>query len=137
MQRITFVVALTGVLLGGFGAIASADDKADLIERDKAWGAAGTKGDADAVAKLLADNLLSVSGKGVIDKKAEVAATKPEPAGTQYEPTDYKVVFLDKDTAVMTHGTKGADAHYSMHVWTRKSGQWQVVATSTTPVDNE
>jgi hypothetical protein len=136
MQRISFV-ALTGVLLVGFGAIASADDKADVIERDKAWGAAGTKGDADAVAGFLADNLISVSGKGVTDKKGDLAATEPAPAGTQYEPTDYKVIFLDKDTAVMTHGTKGADAHYSMHVWSRKSGQWQVVATSTTPVEGK
>ena len=136
MQRIAFV-ALTGVLLVGFGAIASADDEADVIERDKAWGAAGTKGDVDTVAKLLADNLISVSSKGVTDTKRELAATEPAPAGTQYEPTDYKVIFLDKDTAVMTHGTKGADAHYSMHVWSRKSGQWQVVATSTTPVEHK
>jgi hypothetical protein len=136
MQRMT-LVALTGVLLVGFGAGASADDKADLIERDKAWGSAGTKGDAEAVAKLLADNLVSVSGKGVTDKKGELAANEPAPAGTQYEPTDYTVMFLDKDTAIMTHGTKGADAHYSMHVWSRKSGQWQVVATSTTPVEGK
>lgn len=136
MQRIT-LVALTGALLVGFGAIASADDKADLIERDKAWGAAGTKGDAEAAAKLLADSLVSVSGKGVTDKKGELAANEPAPAGTQYEPTDYTVTFLDKDTAIMTHGTKGAEAHYSMHVWSRKSGQWQVVATSTTPVEGK
>ena len=136
MQRMIWV-ALTGVLLAGFGAIASADDKADLIERDKAWGAAGTKGDAEAVAKILADNLVSVSNKGVTDKKGELAANEPAPAGTQYEPTDFTVAFLDKDTAVMTHGTKGADAHYSMHVWSRKSGQWQVVATSTTPVEGK
>jgi hypothetical protein len=130
-------VALTGVLLAGFGAIASADDKADLIERDKAWGAAGTKGDAEAVAKILADNLVSVSNKGVTDKEGELAANEPAPAGTQYEPTDFTVTFLDKDTAVMTHGTKGADAHYSMHVWSRKSGQWQVVATSSTPAEGK
>ena len=136
MKRMIWV-ALTGVLLAGFGAIASADDKADLIERDKAWGAAGTKGDAEAVAKILADNLVSVSNKGVTDKKGELAANEPAPAGTRYEPTDFTVTFLDKDTAVMTHGTKGADAHYSMHVWSRKSGQWQVVATSTTPVEGK
>ena len=136
MQRMIWV-ALTGMLLAGFGAIASADDKADLIERDKAWGAAGTKGDAEAVAKILADNLVSASNKGVTDKKGELAANEPAPAGTQYEPTDFTVTFLDKDTAIMTHGTKGADAHYSMHVWSRKSGQWQVVATSTTPVEGK
>lgn len=130
-------VALAGVLLAVFGATAHADDKADLIARDKAWGAAGVKGDLEAVAKLLADNLVSVSDKGVTDKKGELAATEPVPAGTKYEPTDYTVSFLDKDTAVMTHRTTGADAHYSLHVWSRKSGQWQVVATSTTPVERK
>ena len=134
MQRYTTTV-LAGVLLVLFGATAGADDTADLIAQDMAWGAAGTKGDTAAVAKLLADNLVSVSGQGVTDKKGELADSEPAPAGTKYEPTDYKVMFLDKDTAVMTHGTKGEDAHYSLHVWSRKSGQWQVVASSATPVE--
>ena len=136
MRKIS-LVALAGVLLAGFGVTAYADDKADLIARDKAWGAAGVKGDLEAVAKLLADNLVSVSDQGVTDKKGELAATEPVPAGTKYEPMDYTVSFLDKDTAVMTHRTTGPDAHYSMHVWSRKSGQWQVVATSTTPVKSK
>jgi len=136
MQRISLVV-LTGTLLAAFGAIASADDTADLIAQDKAWGAAGTKGDADAVAKFLADNLVSVSENGVRDKQGDLADTEPAPAGTQYEPTDYKVMFLNADTAVMTHGTKGEDAHHSLHVWSRKGGKWQVVATSSTPVKSK
>lgn len=133
-MRKNSIAVVTGVLLFASGVTAYADDKADLIARDKAWGAAGVKGDLDAVAKLLADSLVSVSDKGVTDKKGELAANEPVPAGTKYEPTDYTVAFLDKDTAVMTHRTAGADAHYSLHVWSRKSGQWQVVATSTTPV---
>jgi hypothetical protein len=136
MQRIPLVV-LTGTLLAAFGATASADDTADLIAQDKAWGAAGTKGDADAVAKLLAENVVSVSEAGVRGKQGELADTKPAPAGTQYEPTDYKVTFLDADTAIMTHGTKGEEAHYSLHVWSRKGGKWQVVATSSTPIKSK
>jgi hypothetical protein len=136
MQRIRFVV-LTGALLAAFGATASADDTADLIAKDKAWGAAGTKGDTDAVSKLLADNLVSVSESGVRGKQGELADNEPAPAGTQYEPTDYKVMFLDADTAVMTHGTKGEEPHNSLHVWSRKGGQWQVVATSSTPVESK
>jgi hypothetical protein len=134
MKHVTAMV-LAGVLLAGFSTGAGADDTADLIAQDKAWGAAGTKGDKDAVAKMLADDLLSVSEKGVTDKKGDLAATEPAPAGTTYEATDYKVTFLDKNTAIMTHGTKGEDAHYSLHVWSRKSGQWKVVATSSTPVE--
>ena len=136
MQRNSIVV-LTCALLAAFSASASADDTADLIAQDKAWGAAGTKGDTDAVAKLLADDLVSVNEGGVRGKQAELADTQPAPAGAQYEPTDYKVTFLNADTAVMTHGTKGEDAHHSLHVWSRKGGQWQVVATSSTPVKSQ
>jgi hypothetical protein len=84
-------------------------------------------------AKLLADKVVSVTEGGVRGKQGEIADMKLEPAGTRYEPTDYKVTFINPDTAIMTHGTKGADAHYSLHVWSRKGGTWQVVATSTTP----
>jgi hypothetical protein len=132
MQRITLVLAST--LLAAFCATAIADDTADLIAQDKAWGTAGTKGDRDAVAKFLADDVVSVDQSGVRNKQAELATTEPAPAGSQYEPTDYKVTFLNADTAVMTHDTKGDDAHHSLHVWSRKGGTWQVVATSSTPV---
>jgi hypothetical protein len=125
---------LAGTLLAAFCATAIADDKADLIAQDKAWGEAGTKGDKDAVAKFLADNVVSVDETGVRNKQAQLAATEPAPAGTQYEPTDYRVTFLNADTAIMTHDTKGEDAHHSLHVWSRKGGKWQVVATSSTLV---
>lgn len=127
---------LTAALLAVSAPVA-ADESADLIALDKQWGASGMKGDTDAVAKLLADDLVSISENGILDKKGELANNEPAPAGAKYEPTDYKVKFLDADTAVMTHGTKGDEAHYSMHVWSRQGGKWQVVATATTPVASE
>jgi ketosteroid isomerase-like protein len=136
MKHVTAMI-LAGTLLAGVGTMARADDTADLIAQDKAWAAAGMKGDKVAVAAFLADDLVSVDQKGVTDKKGNLAATEPAPAGATYEPTDYKVMFLDKDTAVMTHGTKGQDAHYSLHVWSKKSGQWKVVASSSTPVESK
>jgi hypothetical protein len=126
--------ALTAVLSAG---AARADTTADLIKLDKEWGTSGIKGDAAAMSKLLADDLVSVDQDGIRDKKGELAAVKPEPAGTQYEPTDYKVTFLSDDVAIMTHGTKGKDAHHSLHVWSHKGGQWKVVATSSTPAKTE
>jgi len=135
MQRMSCIVS-TAVLLA-VAATVSADDTADLIAIDKEWGASGMKGDTNAVAKILADGLVSVSENGVTDKKGELANNEPAPAGAKYEPTDYKVTFLNADTALMTHGTKGDEAHYSMHVWSRKGGKWQVVATATTPVASE
>lgn len=131
-----------GSLMGVVGVMATllavstarADVTADLIQLDRDWGAAGIKGDAAAVGKLLADDLVSVDGDAVRDKKGELALVKAEPAGTTYEPTDYKVKLLGDDVAIMTHGTKGKDPHHSLHVWSRKNGQWRVVATSSTPV---
>lgn len=114
-----------------------ADDTAALIALDKQWGEAGSKGDTTAVAKLLADNLVSVTEAGVRGKKEELADNEPAPAGTKYEPTNFKVTFLDANTAIMTHETTGEDAHVSLHVWSKKGGAWQVVATSTTPAASE
>ncbi len=136
MRRFTIlIVAVLLVLVGA--AAASADDSAALIDLDKKWGEAGTSGDTEAVAKILADELVSVFEGGVRGKKGELADNTPTPAGAKYEPTDYKVTFVDGDTAIMTHGTKGEDAHYSLHVWSKKSGSWLVVATSTTPVTGD
>jgi Domain of unknown function (DUF4440) len=131
MKHVTAIVVF-GAALAAFATSARADDRADLIALDKAWGEAGVKGDNAAVAKLLDDGLVSVSEDGVRDKQGELADNQA-PAGATYQPTDYKVVFLNADTAVMTHGTKGEQAHYSLHVWARKGGTWNVVATSTTP----
>lgn len=130
MQRTLIIV---GTLLVVFAASAVADDSAALIALDKQWGEATMKGNMAVAAKLLADNVVSVSDQGVRGKQAELADNEPAPAGTRYEPTDYKVTFINPDTAIMTHGTKGADAHYSLHVWSRKGDAWQIVASSTTP----
>jgi hypothetical protein len=122
-----------GALLVMFTAGAGASDTDDLIALDKQWGESGVKGDMSMTQKLLADKVVSVTPQGVRGKKEELADNAPAPTGTRYEPTDYKVTFVNPDTAVMTHSTKGADAHHSLHVWMRKGSNWQIVATSTTP----
>jgi hypothetical protein len=131
MQRIT--VALATFLVTFTAAAAAADDTDALIALDKQWGESVVKGDTAVSAKVLADKVVSVTESGVQGKQRMLTDLKPAPAGTRYEPTDFKVTFINPDTAIMTHGTQGADAHYSLHVWSRKSGTWQVIATSTTP----
>jgi len=133
--KATFGLAASLLIL--FAGIASADDTADLIALDKAWGNAGIKGDTKAMAGLLSDKLVSVSPDGVTDKQGDLAASEPAPAGATYEAGDYKVTFLDPNTAIMTHSTKGEDAHYSLHVWVRKGSTWQVAASSSTPAAKE
>jgi hypothetical protein len=128
------ILVTVATLLVMFTATARAADDTDaLIALDKQWGESVVKGDTTVSAKLLADKVVSVTESGVTGKQRTLADMKAAPAGTSYEPTDYKVTFINPDTAIMTHSTKGADAHYSLHVWSRKGGTWQVIATSTTP----
>ena len=125
------IVVSVATFLVMFAATAyAADDTEALIALDKQWGESAIKGDKTVSEKVLADNVVSVDENGVMGKQAMIADIKPAPAGTRYEPTDYKVTFMNPDTAIMTHATKGADAHYSLHVWSRKGGTWQIVATS-------
>jgi hypothetical protein len=131
MKSILVTVATFLVMFAA--AAHAADDTAALIALDKQWGESVVKGDTAVSAKVLADTVVSVTESGVQGKQGMLADLKPAPAGTRYEPTDFKVTFINPDMAIMTHGTKGADAHYSLHVWSRKSGMWQVIATSTTP----
>ena len=66
---------------------ALADPTADLIKLDRDWGAAGVKGDAAAVGKLLADNLVSVDNEGVRNKQAELAMVKARSAAIYRRPS--------------------------------------------------
>lgn len=136
MKRTIVAAATLLIMFTAFASAQAADDTDALIALDKKWGESGVKGDTAAAAKLLAEKLVSVTESGVRGKQGELADMKPEPAGTRYEPGDYKVTFINPDTAIMTHSTKGTDAHYSLHVWSRVGGTWQVVATSTTPVES-
>ena len=123
-----------GALLLTLAASAGATDTDELIALDKQWGESGVKGDPAVATRLLSDKVVSVSENGVRGKQGELADMEPAAAGTRYEPTDYKVMFVNPDTAIMTHDTKGAEAHHSLHVFSReKGGKWQIVATSTTP----
>ena len=138
MMRSTHVMLAAATLAATFlSGVAQADTTADLIALDKKWGETGIKGDAKGMESLLSDKLVSVDQDGIRDRKQELATVKPEPAGTKYEPTDYKVTMLGNDMALMTHTTKGKDAHNSLHLWSKESGQWQVIATSSTPVKSK
>lgn len=129
-QRTLIVIAILGLVFGG---VAFGDDTEALIELDKQWGAAAVAGDMDAVGALLADDVVAVSEDGIHGKEHETMADDTIAEGTVYEPTDFEVRFLDEETAIMTHAVAGENAHYSLHVWSKKSGTWQVIATASAP----
>src|SRR5262249_51415744 len=126
----SILVAVAACLVMFAAAAHAADDTEALIALDKQWGESTLKRDKTVSEKMVPDKVVSVDENGVMGKQAMLADLKPAPAGTRYEPTGYKVTFMNPDTAIMTHGTKGADAHYSLHIWSRKGGTWQIIATS-------
>ncbi len=112
---------------------AAADDKEALIALDKEW---GNTADTETLSQILADELIAIAPNGLATKEDQLAdsAAAGDQAGS-YEADQYKVVFLDDNTAVMVHHASTPDAHWSLHDWVKRDGRWQVVATSTTPTN--
>ena len=132
MKSRTLPLALLAMTFTVGVAQAAEDAKEKLILLDKQWGEATVKGDTETVASLLADELLSVDDQGVTGK-AEQLNAEPQPE-TPYVAGDYKVVFVDDTTAVMTHTVEGSQPHRSFHVWAKRDGAWKVVATMSMPI---
>ena len=118
----------------------------ELITLDKSWGDAGLKGDTAVLERLLADDFIGNSPTGVATKAQNIAEAKtnaPNITNATYVADEYTVRLLDANTAVMTHratekglnkGKEYTDQHRSMHVWVKRDGRWQVVASQATPI---
>jgi hypothetical protein len=118
----------------------------ELISLDKSWGEAGLKGDSAVLETILADDFIGNSPTGVATKAQNIAEAKtnaPNITNATYVADEYTVRFLDPNTAVMTHravekglnkGKEYNDQHRSMHVWVKRDGRWQVVASQATPI---
>ena len=131
-MKIKTIVACVFCLLMA-GTMANADESDALVQLDKEWGEAD--GPA-ALESLLADNILTLGSEGVIGKAQMLEAAASEDAATgPYVAGDYDVRFLSDDVAVMVHSAGEPDPHWSMHVWQKRDGKWQVAATATVPVE--
>lgn len=126
--------------------VSSSNAEQELIKLDKEWGDAGLRGDATVLERILADDFIGVSQTGVATKAQNITEAKtnaPNITNATYVASEYTVRFLDANTAVMTHsalekgldkGKEYAEQHLSMHVWVKRDGRWQVVASQATPV---
>ena len=119
------------------GITANAHDSETLIRLDGEWGSGL---EADALAALLADDILNVTGEGMVSKAqmleaAAADAAADDAAAEPYVAGDYQVHFLGHNTAVMVHSTGGDEPHWSMHVWRKQDGNWQIVATVGVPIE--
>lgn len=116
------------------GSAAIAGDADALVELDKTWGAAPDQAAAEG---FLADNIISLDAEGATDKAgmmAAAAAAVGDSPAEEYVAGDYQVNFLSDDIAVMVHSASGSNPHWSMHVWQKIDGSWQVAATATIPI---
>ncbi len=125
----------------------------ELIKLDKDWSAAIERGDRDALNRIMADDFTSggeTENKTVYIertlKNAKETAADAELKNYVVAPSAYSVKFKSNDTAVMTHVSKETgvykgqfftDYRNSLHVWMKRSGRWQVVASEGAPFTNE
>jgi hypothetical protein len=129
--------------------VSSNSGEQELISLDKEWGEAGLRGDAAVLERILADDFMGATPTAVATKAQNIAEAKtnaPDITNATYTADEYTVRFLDKDTAVMTHravekglnkGKEYTDQHRSIHVWVKRNGRWQVVASQATPIPQQ
>jgi hypothetical protein len=142
---IPLVVVIT--LAFGQGPKRAASVEQDLIALDKQWGEAGGKGDTATLNKILGDKYVGIGDKGeALGKQEQVAATTATSANVQnasYTADEYKFETLSPDVIVMTHratikgmqgGKELTESHRSLHVFQKRGGQWQVVASTQVPI---
>jgi len=147
MKRV-FAIAVLAISTALMSGVVAANEQAppeavqkQLIALDKQWGEAGT--DTAILNKILADHMLALGPNGEAQGKQEqvaavVTAAGGAPAGS-YLADEHKFDMLSPDIVVMTHrGTttsaSGKESHRSLHVFQRKNGNWQIVASAQVPI---
>lgn len=104
----------------------------DLIAREKqVWDALKRK-DYDAFAAFLAADQMEVNSNGVYDKAGTIKGVK-EIDLSNATVSDFQVLKLDKDAAVVTYLVKGppplfpAEGEWHSTVWVKRKGKWLAV----------
>ncbi|MFY9621738.1 MAG: nuclear transport factor 2 family protein [Pyrinomonadaceae bacterium] len=107
--------------------------EADIIAKEKAAWDAFKRKDADAFKKLLASDYLGISGSGVTDVTATVAAMN-DVALSDLTFADWKMTQIDKDLVLLTYtttqkGTYKGEAfpegpYRHAAAWINRNGEW-------------
>lgn len=143
-----FSCALATLLLASFAAAqskpAGADIGAAVMALEEKWAQAQLKGDAAALASLLADTLVITSSNGLVRTKAEyVGSLKSGETRFTSAKVDQMRVHVYGDTAIVTGRFQGAgtekgkpfnEAERWTDTWVKQNGQWLCVASHGSPV---
>jgi ketosteroid isomerase-like protein len=126
--------------------------EAEVIKLERAWADAVKNGDADAARHVMADDIFIVNPDGSTSTKAdEVDAIQAKLVTMEsWEILEPKVTVLDENNAFVTgRGViKNGKSHVPnskktldisgeyrfLDVYARRNGQWQAVASQTTPI---
>jgi ketosteroid isomerase-like protein len=144
LLAITFLTVLSTVCIFA----QNGADEQELIRMDKEWSAAMERGDRDALHRIIADDYTTRNGawnkaqyieQAIKDKANDDINLK----NATSVPLNYSVKFKGAEMAVMTHFTIGkgeykgksfTDYSRSIHVWMKRGGRWQVVASEGAPI---
>lgn len=147
MKKIMTIVLLT-IVSAGFAFAQNSADEQELIKLDKEWSAAMERGDRDALNRIIADDF--TTRNGTVNKGQYIEQAMKDKADDDLNlknaaavPSNYAVKFKGGEMAVMTHITVGkgeykgksfTDYSRSMHIWMKRGGRWQVVASEGNPM---
>lgn len=142
MKTRVILVCLGLAMAGNVYAECSSADRAALEAFDKAWAAAGEKGDAKAMAAFYSDDYQGLSPGGSMGKQAAIAAAianAQEGGDAVVTRPDFYQFQCSGDSAVITHRnvtTEGtgddAETWYgrSVHHMVKEGGDWKVMSNT-------
>lgn len=123
----------------------SAADRDALIAADQAWGAAGEKGDKDAMMGIISPDFTGFGLVSTQNRAAMLENVAPAQGGGPKATADMYMVSCVGDTATMTHrvelrnednGRVTLDFRRSVHVLQKKGGKWQVISNVSHPISD-
>lgn len=118
--------------------------RAEVLAVEAAWTQAHLEGDLATMALLMAEDYVRINPDGSVATKAQTLATyTPETRYWELAESDEHILQLYGDTAIVVGRwrAKGVNNKVSfdyaarfMSVYTKKQGQWQMVAEQSTTI---
>lgn len=147
MKKLLAITLLTIVSVVSAFAQNDANEQ-ELIRMDKEWSAAMERGNRDTLNRIIADDFTTRNGNWNKTQYIEQAMKDKADDDINLKnassvPSNYSVKFKGGEMAVMTHFTVGngeykgkSFTNYSrtMHIWMKRGGRWQVVASEGNPM---
>ena len=106
----------------------------EVMKAEEEWRAAVATGDATALKRLMADDILYVTTGGQLSDKSVIEVMVENPTGKlKYD--DVKLRIYGETAVVSAQLTRGASRKVRVsRVWVRRQDQWQVVSAQLTDI---